>query len=203
MYMVSLDKYQLTLVVLNSFWEISNIFLPFFNIEMAHLVGILSCGNKNQFILHHDDIIKWKHFQRYWPFVRGIHRSPVNSPHKGQWHGALMFSLICSWTNGWVNNREASNLRHHLAHYDVTEMIVNTIVVDDSARSQGISSHDIGLGIKEYSSFNTRWVHEIHQLHTHPWSLPDWTWSVSIKQCLSTLSVTIDRNYAQAECLFV
>ena len=21
---------------------------------------------------------------RYWPFVRGIHRSPVNSPHKGQ-----------------------------------------------------------------------------------------------------------------------
>ena len=30
----------------------------------------------------------------YWPFVRGIHRSPVNSPYKGQWHGALMFSLI-------------------------------------------------------------------------------------------------------------
>ena len=35
---------------------------------------------------------KWKHFPRYWPFVRGIHRSPVNSPHKGQWRGALMFS---------------------------------------------------------------------------------------------------------------
>ena len=33
----------------------------------------------------HDDVIKWKHFPRYWPFVRGIHRSPVNSPHKGQW----------------------------------------------------------------------------------------------------------------------
>ena len=31
----------------------------------------------------HDDVIKWKHFPRYWPFVRGIHRSPVNSPHKG------------------------------------------------------------------------------------------------------------------------
>ena len=41
-----------------------------------------------------DDVIKWKHFPRYWPFVRGIHRSPVNSPHKGQWRGALMFSLI-------------------------------------------------------------------------------------------------------------
>ena len=44
----------------------------------------------------HDDVIKWKHFPRYWPFVWGIHRSPVNSPHKGQWRGALMFSLICA-----------------------------------------------------------------------------------------------------------
>ena len=42
----------------------------------------------------HDDVIKWKHFPRYRPFVRGIHRSPANSPHKGQWCGALMFSLI-------------------------------------------------------------------------------------------------------------
>ena len=50
----------------------------------------------------HDDVIKWKHFPRYWPFVRGIHRSPVNSPHKGQWRGALMFSLICAWINDWV-----------------------------------------------------------------------------------------------------
>ena len=53
----------------------------------------------------HDDVIKWKHFPRYWPFVRGIHRSPVNSPHKGQWRGDLMFSLICAWINDWVNNR--------------------------------------------------------------------------------------------------
>ena len=42
----------------------------------------------------HGDVIKWKHFPRYWPFVRGIHWSPVNSPHKDQWRGALMFSLI-------------------------------------------------------------------------------------------------------------
>ena len=32
----------------------------------------------------HDDVIKWKHFLRYWPFGRGIYRSPVNSPKKGQ-----------------------------------------------------------------------------------------------------------------------
>ena len=70
----------------------------------------------------HDDVIKWKHFRRYWPFVRGIHRSPVNSPHKGQWRGALMFSLICVWINGWVNNLEASDLIRYRAHYDVTVM---------------------------------------------------------------------------------
>ena len=39
----------------------------------------------------HGDVIEWKHFLRYWPFVRGIHRSPVDSPHKGQWRGALIF----------------------------------------------------------------------------------------------------------------
>ena len=70
----------------------------------------------------HDDVIKWKHFPRYWPFVRGIHWSPVNSPHKGQWRGALMFSLICVWINDWVNDREAGDLRRNRRHYDVTVM---------------------------------------------------------------------------------
>ena len=71
----------------------------------------------------HDGLIKWKHFPRYWPFVRGIHRSPVNSLHKGQWRGPLMFCLICTWINGWVNNREAGELRRHRAHYDVIVVI--------------------------------------------------------------------------------
>ena len=69
-----------------------------------------------------DDVIKWKHFPRYWPYVRGIHRTPVNSPHKGQWRGALMFSLICVWINDWVNNREAGDLRRYRVYYDVTVM---------------------------------------------------------------------------------
>ena len=73
-------------------------------------------------LTEHDDVINWKHFPRYWPFMRGIHRSPVNSPHKGHWRGALMFSLICAWINGWVNNREAGDLRRHRAHCDVTVM---------------------------------------------------------------------------------
>ena len=74
-------------------------------------------------VINHDDVIKWKHFPRNWPFVRGIHRPPVNSPHKGQWRGALMFSLIYVWINGWVNNHEAGDLRRYLVHYDVTVMI--------------------------------------------------------------------------------
>ena len=57
---------------------------------------------KHLFWRYHDDVIKGKHFPHYWPFVRGIHQSPVNSPHKSQWRGALIFSLICAWINGWA-----------------------------------------------------------------------------------------------------
>ena len=70
----------------------------------------------------HDDIIKWKYFLHYWPFVGGIHRAPVNSPHKGQWRRALMFPLICAWINGWINNGEAGDLICHHVHYDITVM---------------------------------------------------------------------------------
>ena len=52
----------------------------------------------------------------------GIHRWPVNSPQKGQWRGALMFSLICAWMNRWVNNHEPGDLRRHRAHNDVIVM---------------------------------------------------------------------------------
>ena len=55
-------------------------------------------------------------------FVRGIHRWPVHSPHKVQWLGAFIFSLIYAWTNVWANNRDAGDLRRHRTHYDVTVM---------------------------------------------------------------------------------
>ena len=45
-----------------------------------------------------------------------------NAPHKGQWRGALVFSLICAWINGWVNNRLAGDLRRYCTHYHVTVM---------------------------------------------------------------------------------
>ena len=69
----------------------------------------------------------WRHqmvkgFQRHWPLAREIHQSPVNSPHKGQWRGALMFFFICAWINCRVNNRKAGDLRRHRAHYYVIVM---------------------------------------------------------------------------------
>ena len=48
--------------------------------------------------------------------------SPGTSLHKGQWRGALMFSLICVWINGCENNREVGDLRRYRGHYDVIVM---------------------------------------------------------------------------------
>ena len=102
-----------------SLWRQCNVINQTKNTPYLSLTGELWSVFCGQF---HDDVIKWKHFLRYWPFVWGIHRSTANSPHKGQWRGALIFSLICVWINGWVNNREAGDLRRHRAHYDVIVM---------------------------------------------------------------------------------
>ena len=67
----------------------------------------LSVNDIWRYLGKHDNVIKWKHFSRHWPFVRGIHR---------------MFSLICPITNVWANNRDAGDLRRHRAHYAVIAM---------------------------------------------------------------------------------
>ena len=101
------------------FWERSQPSENHDRVWSRNGVGGRAIHSSNPDRVMHDDVIKWKHFPRDWPFVRGIHRSPVNSPHKGQWRGALMFSLICVWIKDWVNNRD---LRRYLAHYDVIVM---------------------------------------------------------------------------------
>ena len=80
-------------------------------------------GKMTTAFLH--DVIKWKHFPCYWPFVRGIRRSPVYSPHKGQQCGALAFHLICAWINGWVNNRremEIFLLSHSTSYLKISKI---------------------------------------------------------------------------------
>ena len=68
----------------------------------------------------------WRHQMETFSALLAIcaGNSPVNSPHKGQWRGALMFSLICARINGWVNNCEAGDSRRHRAHYYVIVMSV-------------------------------------------------------------------------------
>ena len=113
----------------------------------------------------HDDVIKWKHFPRYWPFVRGIHRSPVNSPHKSQWRGALMFSLICAWINGWANTRGAGDLRRYLAHYDVIVMHFQqygngqTEIWMSASNDTSIHYEEIPWKSNQFSSFQIGWLY--------------------------------------------
>ena len=59
----------------------------------------------------------WRHQMETFSALLAIcaGKNPVNSPHKGQWRGVLMFSLICIWINGWVNNGEAGDLRRYHA----------------------------------------------------------------------------------------
>ena len=96
----------------------------------------------------HYGIIKWKHFPCNWPLVREIHRSPVNSPHKGQWHGALMFSLICTWINSWAADGDAGGLRRHCAHYNVRVMFSSPSGRNISPKVPSISFHDLRLKIR-------------------------------------------------------
>ena len=75
----------------------------------------------------------WRHqmetFSALLAICAGIHRSPVNSPHKGQRRGALIFSLNSAQINGWINNREAGDLRCIRLHYDVTIMSLRSPTV--------------------------------------------------------------------------
>ena len=99
----------------------------------------------------------------YWSFERGIHPSPVDSPHKGQWRGALMFSLLCARTNGWANNWDACDLRRHCAHFDVTVMMC-------------ILYNDIGRSVRIKGAL-TLWWHD--RLQTNSFNIANmFTWQI-------------------------
>ena len=101
-------------------------------VRHEHLLNDMRHQQRFDCIAHnHEHHCSWHHQ------MEAFHRSPVNSPHKGQWRGALMFSLICAWTNGWVNNHEAGELRRHRARYDVTVMYQNAITTWQQLTNQG------------------------------------------------------------------
>ena len=80
----------------------------------------------------------WRHQIKtiYVPLAPYAGNPPVTGgfPNKGQWHGPLMFSLICTWTNGWANNRDAGDLRHYGAHYDDTVMSASEATLKDMGK---------------------------------------------------------------------
>ena len=99
-------------------------------------------------------------------------KSPVNGefPHKGQWREALRFSLICAWTNGWVNNRYAGDLRRHRPHYNATVIMFESINCPNSFDANVclfsafyllMSRHLICLDIGGHSDdkFHVLWVY--------------------------------------------
>ena len=77
-------------------------------------------------------------------WLLGIHRSPMSTPHTDQWRGALMFSFICAWTNGWVNNQDAGDLRLHRSHYDIT-LMWRRIVIQWSGQPWDLSAFNTSL----------------------------------------------------------
>ena len=85
------------------------------------MVNFASCNGS--FRLHLGGVSWWHHQMETFSVLLALWAGNslllVNSSHKDQWRGALVFSLICAWINDWVNNREAGDLRRHRGHYNV------------------------------------------------------------------------------------
>ena len=136
-------------------------------------------------------MIKWKHFLCHLPFVQGIHQSLVNSLHKGQWGGALMFSLTCAWINGWVNNHEAGYLGCHRAHYDATVMLIEkfciSIEISLKFASGGLLTISLGNGLemkRTYHYLNQCWL---KSMMPYGITQPQWFYKMAaIPQLLTT-----------------
>ena len=158
----------LSLVQTHSWLQCCMFYPPAIKAPM-HCRGLVVMAHHNA--LNHDDVIKWKDCPRNWPFMRGIHRSPVNSPYKGQWRGTLLFSLICVWINGWENNREAVDLRPYRAHYDVTVMYIeNRISFSRRYSRVCISVYKDILPSRYYgSTFEERYMLAPYALRTANW----------------------------------
>ena len=148
----------------------------------------------------HDDVIKWKYFPRNWPFVRGIHRSPVNSPHKGQWREVLMFSLTCVWINDWVNNREAGDLRRQRAHYDVIVMWTSN-GIDILGSTLTIFAFASSLNLLAYNFLFSRLSISIRMSCTNYTINDDFTFLWE-KNPLDTFSAKIYLGFQQIQCIY-
>ena len=142
-------------------------------------------GGSTVFMCFHGDVIKWKHFPRFWPLVREIHQSPVNSPHKGQWRWGfdVVFDLRLNkqWSKPsrrwWFETPSRSLWRHRNV---LTLYLVNWT----------LAHCDIFTGIYSYSMF---WKKKnIHEAGNPIYDL----WSTFI--ALDVVPCYIRRRYQQS-----
>ena len=104
-------------------WWVIRVTMILVNIVSGCLMAPNLSSNRSQRMDLHDDIIKWKHYSRYWPFVPGIGEFPAQRPVTQSF--AVFFDL-CLVINGWVNSHEAGDLRRHCTDYDVIVMSVQS-----------------------------------------------------------------------------
>ena len=98
-------------------------------------------------------------------------------PSQRQVTQSLVYSLICAWTNGWANNRDADDLRRHRDHYDVTEM--HSIRTATSCVRHLFSEYLLGRDVRGYEVL-------LFKLHVicRKYLLFDWTWRCIYRKCM-------------------
>ena len=101
----------------------------------------------------------WRHQMETFSALLAI--GPVNSPHKGQWRGAFMFSLICAWINRFVNNREPGDLRRFRPHYDVIVMLGNCPQAWSRQATNHYKNHGWPSSMSSYGVNWGRWVKSV------------------------------------------
>ena len=129
-------------LLINSRWPASAFYLWYlmpsligWNVDQRHIAlkyKFITCAGNGllshrhiQCVSWNRNFVPWRHHQmEAFPVLLAIcaGNSPVTGdfPHKDQWRGALTFSLICAWINGWVDTRGSGYLRRHRTHFDVT-----------------------------------------------------------------------------------
>ena len=125
----------------------------------------------------------WRHQMETFRVTGHLCGKPVNSPHKVQWRGALMFSLICALINGWENNGEAGDLRRHRTHYNVTVMSSNSGCRDALLSSAGVTAILVWQGFIQ-NSLARKYLHSKLACKRYL-SLPELCHSQSCLTCIA------------------
>ena len=162
----------------------------------------------------HDDVIKWKHFSRYWPFVRGIHRSLVNSPLPVTRSFDVFFDLRLnkrlskqSW--GWWFETQSLSLWRHCNATD-------NVCVRSIARWHTILSIFCTLSSTLIPRVCTLWPFEVIPNCKQSWNIDaasdvtwvgklnwGWQWSRCTSIHKSVSNLTDSKNILKGTCQFV